>query len=238
VSRMRPTMLCCALLAASAHAIRTAEPELQVLADAVWVATPGNDGDSFAVRCGDHKLRVRLYFVDTPEVTTEGTGMESRVGVQRRYFGLARDEQVLACGRQASEFTRAALARPFTLYTAFTDARGEGDRVYAFVRTADGADLGEALVAAGLARAYGYSHAAPDGSPAAAVRERLARSEATARAASAGAWQAVPDAPARRARPPAPYARPPSGHPPPAAAPVVLLLVLVVVLAVCAGLWA
>ena len=37
----------------------------------------------------------------------------------------------------------AALAKPFTVHTAFADARGDGKhkRIYGFVTTADGEDL-------------------------------------------------------------------------------------------------
>lgn len=235
---MRPTLAALVWLAGVAYAGPSEQP-LQVLSNVVWVATPGNDGDSFAVRCGERALRVRLYFVDAPETTVVGEGMASRVAVQRRHFGLARDEQVTEFGHQASAFTRAALAQPFILYTALVDARGEGRRVYGFVRTSGGEDLGTALVSAGLARAYGYSHTGPDGSPVAAQRARLARSEADARAAGSGAWHAAPSPPSipasRQARAPGPQPRP--GYALPPAAPVVLLLVLVVVLAVWAGMW-
>jgi endonuclease YncB( thermonuclease family) len=150
---------------------------------------------------------------------------------------LARNEQVIEFGHQASAYSRAALSQPFTLYTAFTDARGEGDRIYAFVQTSDGLDLGTALVKAGLARAYGYVHAAPDGRPVAAVQTDLERSEEAARAAAVGVWKVaqqpvVPRPRKQNQKPVGPNSLPP------AAAPVVILLVLVVVLMVWAGLWA
>jgi endonuclease YncB( thermonuclease family) len=233
-----PLLLLLSPSAGTAAPARGGEPELQVLTNVVWVASQSNDGDSFSVRCGDRMLRVRLYLVDTPEVTLAGPGMPARVNLQRRHFGLARNEQVLEFGRQASTFSRAVLSQPFTLYTAFTDARGEGERFYAFVQTSDGRDLGTALVTAGLARAYGYGHAAPDGRPATAVHAELARAEAAARAAAVGVWkmaapQSVVPRPGKQKPKPAG-----SDSLPPAAAPIVILLVLVVVLMVWAGLWA
>lgn len=235
---MRPAIIIVffVFLAGAVCAARTVERGLLSFTNVVWLAAPGNDGDSFAVRCDDRTLRLRLYFVDTPEITLEGQGMAARVNTQRRYFGLAQNEQVFAFGCQASAFTRAALGQPFTICTTFTDARGEGGRIYAFVRTAEGFDLGTALVKAGLARAYGYGHTTPEGGSAAVARTSLRQSEAAAREAAVGVWRAVQKTGTPNINRQLPkIAR--STPFPPTAAPVVLLLVLVVVLVVCAGLW-
>src|SRR2546430_907125 len=71
-----------------------------------------NDGDSFHVILPDQKeLIFRLYFVDTPE---EERVYVDRVVEQASYFGISTDAAV-EIGREASEFTKRALARPFTI---------------------------------------------------------------------------------------------------------------------------
>jgi endonuclease YncB( thermonuclease family) len=90
---------------------------------------------------------VRLYFVDTPE---EERVYADRLAEQAAYFGISADA-VLEVGSKASEFTRRALARPFTIYTRSRRALGRSAnwRYYAIVVTADGRDLNELLVNAG-----------------------------------------------------------------------------------------
>ena len=55
----------------------------------------------------------RLYFVDTPE---EERVYADRIVEQAAYFGISTDAAV-EIGREASEFTKRALAKPFTTYT-------------------------------------------------------------------------------------------------------------------------
>jgi endonuclease YncB( thermonuclease family) len=135
----------------------------------------------------DHKEVVfRLYFVDTPE---EERVYADRIAEQAAYFGIKPDA-ALEAGRKASEFTRQALAKPFTIYTRWRLALGRSKllRYYAIVLTPDGRDLNELLVSAGLARIYGTRTPLPDGRDSRSYLARLAELEMQAKAARRGAW--------------------------------------------------
>jgi endonuclease YncB( thermonuclease family) len=121
-----------------------------------------NDGDSFHVILPDQKeLVFRLYFVDAPE---EERVYADRIAEQAAYFGISTDAAV-EIGREASEFTKEALAKPLTIYTRWRRALGRSAlwRYYAIVVTGDGHDLNELLVSNGLARIYGTRTPLPDG---------------------------------------------------------------------------
>ncbi len=155
------------LLALLAPLATRAEPlVLQVFSNVVLVADhPANDGDSFIVTAGGVRHHLRLYFADCPESRATQDADFKRVRDQRRYFGLTNEQKVIEYGRAASDFTKKALAKPFTVYTAFAGALGRSDdkRFYAFIRTASGQDLAEQLVRQGLARAYGTGRVTPEG---------------------------------------------------------------------------
>lgn len=125
----------------------------------------GNDGDSFMIEHGGKKQVMRLYYVDCPETHATTESDARRVREQARYFGVTEKTTVFKYGKEAGEFTERQLAKPFTVHTAYADARGRspGGRVFAFVTTADGRDLAGLLVENGLARSYGYRRALPDG---------------------------------------------------------------------------
>jgi endonuclease YncB( thermonuclease family) len=149
-----------------------------------------NDGDSFHVILPDRKeVILRLYFVDTPE---EESVYADRIAEQAAYFGITPDAAI-QIGREASEFTKQALTKPFTIYTRWRRALGRSAiwRYYAIVVTADGHDLNELLVSAGLARIYGTRTPLPDGRDSRTYLARLAESENEARAAKRGAWGKV-----------------------------------------------
>jgi len=113
-----------------------------------------NDGDSFHVILLDQKeLIFRLYFVDAPE---EERVYADRIVEQAAYFGISAYAAV-EIGREASEFTKLTLAKPFTIYTRWRRALGRSAlwRYYAIVVTTEGKDLNELLVSAGLARICG-----------------------------------------------------------------------------------
>jgi outer membrane murein-binding lipoprotein Lpp len=114
-----------------------------------------NDGDSFHVKADGKEYIFRLYEVDTPESETD-SDVASRIKEQSSYFGIS-EEDVLAKDKKAKEFSRDQLQQPFTVMTRFLDAMGRSrlPRNYAFIITADGEDLGQVLVANGLARAWG-----------------------------------------------------------------------------------
>ena len=144
-----------------------------------------NDGDSFHVKADGKEYIFRLYEVDTPE-SEKDAQIESRIEEQKAYFGLNSEESVLAWGKQAAEFSRDQLQRPFTVMTRFLDAMGRSDlpRNYAFIITADGEDLGQALVANGLARAWGQRAIGRE-----SVYDTLKGLESEAQRHKRGAWQ-------------------------------------------------
>jgi endonuclease YncB( thermonuclease family) len=165
--------------------------KIQVFSNVVQVLDhPANDGDSFMVDAGAVRHHLRLYFADCPESRATQDADFKRVRDQRRYFGLTNEQKVIEYGRQASDFTKKALAKPFTVYTAFASALGRSDdkRYYAFIRTADGQDLAELLVRQGLARAYGSGRETPDGIPQDEFMARLADLEAAAMLKRRGIW--------------------------------------------------
>ncbi len=139
--------------------------ELQLLDGVRLVENESNDGDSFLVMHGGREFPVRLYFVDCPETSADSETDARRVRGQTRYFGLAEHGVTLRFGREAREFTLGRLAQPFRLHTAYATAPGRSiaPRIYAFVETADGKDLGALLVEHGFARAYGVRRGTPGG---------------------------------------------------------------------------
>lgn len=164
---------------------------LQVFSNAVLVADhPANDGDSFLVTAGGVRHHLRLYYADCPESRATQDADFKRVREQRRYFGLTNETRVIDYGRQASAFSRQALARPFVFYTAFVNALGRSPdkRYYAFIRTADGQDLAEQLVRAGLARAYGMGRETPSGQPQGEYKAWMGDLEAAAMMKRRGVW--------------------------------------------------
>jgi DNA uptake protein ComE-like DNA-binding protein len=135
-------------------------------ADEQWVTYKGcrylpnaaNDGDSFHVRAAGREYIFRLYFVDAPETDLS---IPDRVAEQAKYFH-ATIQEALQIGIEAQRFTRQKLSRPFTIRTCKQDAQGRSrrPRYFAFVQT-DTADLGEQLIANGLARVYGAASGPP-----------------------------------------------------------------------------
>ena len=166
----------------------------------VLVPTDWADGDSFRVRTATGKtFTVRLYGVDCLEYHLRSDSDVRRLRAQRRYFGISeaggspKASVALAreYARKATERVRTLLAKPFTVWTAFTDGRGSSRyrRYYAFVVTADGRDLAEVLVSEGLARAYGVCRETPDGVSAREYRARLKDLELQAALRRVGIWE-------------------------------------------------
>jgi endonuclease YncB( thermonuclease family) len=156
-----------------------------VLNNCRLIANPANDGDSFHVSAGEREYVFRLYMVDAPE-TDEMT--PARLPEQAKYFGVT-VPQVIELGEEAKTFAREKLAEPFTVTTRMANAMGRssGERFYAFVQTKDG-DLGEQLVANGLARVHGKSATPPGVSSSATEREKLAQLEEEAKRRKIGGW--------------------------------------------------
>ena len=155
-------------------------------------ATEWGDGDSFLVRFSDgKKLTVRLYGADCMEMHVQNDATNARRLLdQRRWFGITDIAKAVSVGEQAKVATQSRLKKPFTVHTAFADARGDPrfSRVYAFITTAEGDDLAEWLVKEGWARAFGVSRERPDGTTANEWKEHLTDLELIAARRGAGAW--------------------------------------------------
>jgi competence protein ComEA len=167
--------------------------ELKTFTNVRLLENPSNDGDSFVVQAGDRQLHLRLYFVDCPESVATTDADAKRVREQARYFGITDAKKVFEYGHKAGAFTKQALAKPFIVYTAFADALGRsaGGRVYAFVIAADGKDLGQSLVEAGLGRTHGSKHAGPTGKSTVEIEKVLQNLEAGAMRQRKGIWAAT-----------------------------------------------
>ncbi len=150
-----------------------------------YLSNAANDGDSFHVRVADKEYIFRLYFVDTPETDTS---IPDRLTQQATYFHLD-DRQALQLGREAERFTRQKLSQPFTVRTCLQDARGRSrlPRYFAFVQIGS-TDLGESLVANGLARVYGAASDVPGMDRAEVEWRKLERLEGSAKEQRIGGW--------------------------------------------------
>jgi endonuclease YncB( thermonuclease family) len=161
------------------------EKDWIVLENCRLVPNKANDGDSFHIRANDIEYLVRLYFVDAPETASVGP---ARLIEQAEYFGIS-VPQVIEIGLNAKQFVEAKLSEPFTVVTRLAGGLGRSkvQRIYGFVRTND-ADLGEQLVANGLARIHGTSATPPGGSDSAAERQKLQELEREAKRQKLGGW--------------------------------------------------
>ena len=157
--------------------------------DCRYLPNAANDGDSFHVRAAGREYIFRLYFVDAPETDSANP---ARLIEQAKHFGIG-VPQVIEIGEGSKKFTREKLVEPFTVVTRMANAMGRSntERFYAFVQTKDG-DLGEQLVANGLARIYGRRVTPPEASSSAAERQKLEELEAEAKQHKLGGWATTP----------------------------------------------
>ena len=164
--------------------------ELQMFSNVKLINNPANDGDSFLVEANGKSFRVRLYFVDCPETSVSSKSDARRVREQTRYFGLTSAERTIHFGNEAKTFVDHILDKPFTVYTAFASALGRSakGRVYGFIITVDGKDLGSLLVKNGLARTHGIGRKTPDGVSRDEMIERLRDLEISAMLKRVGIW--------------------------------------------------
>lgn len=164
--------------------------ELKSIENATLIEASLNDGDSFKVKADGRELHLRLYYVDCLE-TTAGTDAElERIREQQYHFGLEDPAAVVRFGKQATEYIKQVLSKPFTVHTgyAFAPGRSATGRYYAFIETHDGRDLGHLLVEEGLARIHGKTRPAPDGTPSETVIEELQDMRSVAMLNRAGIW--------------------------------------------------
>lgn len=173
--------------------------ELIEIKNCELVRTDWADGDSFLVRSPQRgEFTVRLYGADCMEWHVTDPTDERRLREQRRYFGItyAREDTLASIqlakgfGKAAGEEVVALLSKPFTVHTAFADARGSGkhQRSYGFVITSGGQDLAADLVSKGLARAVGVARTTYDGRSQAEYKEHLRDLELRAASRSLGIW--------------------------------------------------
>lgn len=190
--RALPLLIPAALLLLTGFAATASAEDLQAHRDCEYVESDWADGDSFAVRFPDGRIRViRLYYVDCIETSASSTSDKRRLREQARYFGVEDVRKVVDYGDAATRFTAEALATPFTVYTAFANAMGRSgkQRYYGFVTTTDGRDLGRLLVDAGLARNHGLGRGTPAGTPLDEWDAHLGDIELAAAIDGVGVWE-------------------------------------------------
>lgn len=165
----------------SAAAAKWVKLEDAVLADGYM------DGDSFHIRHQNKDHIIRLYFVDTPETNKE---FEDRNADQASYFNLS-PTQVVPLGQKGKKFTQQMLrGEKFTVWTRWEDAMGSSSQPRYFGLVEVGKhDLGEMLVANGLARVYGASTVSPSGESIDSQFAKLRQLEKRAKAKRLGGWK-------------------------------------------------
>lgn len=153
--------------------------------------SPANDGDSFIVEADGKRMHLRLYYVDCTETSNRHDHDRRRLLEQTRYFGLENAGVAMHYGEVAKEFVEKQLSEPFTVITAYANARGAAgsNRIYAFVVTANGEYLDRLLVREGLARPKGVHRRTPDDIHHDEMWERLRDMEAAAIWHRRGIWK-------------------------------------------------
>ena len=197
-SSIGKSLACVLIIAAAAMAAvsgRAAEP-LREFKNCQLIDEPWADGDSFHVRFpevvgGARDHVVRLYYVDCPESVARLSSDVDRLREQTRYFGVKDPMRTMAIGKEAKAYVKAALSKPFTVWTRFANARGRAakPRVYGIVIPSDGRSLDEALVRNGFARNKGVRTGLPDGTTIEQHRERLDGLQTEAIMRNAGIWK-------------------------------------------------
>jgi len=165
-----------------------------------FIETQWGDGDSFLVENAKGKqFTLRLYGVDCLESHVHDDSDARRLRTQRRYFGISSFggdaatsiAEAKRLGAVAGDFVSNELKEPFSVITAFSDARGDGryKRYYGFITTSKGQDLGEQLVRLGHARAFGVNRSTIDGRSREEHKESLKDIEFQAAIRRVGAWK-------------------------------------------------
>ena len=149
------------------------------------------DGDSFRVQLNDgRQYTVRLYLVDSLETTASDTISQRRILEQAAHFGVRDPVKIIELGQEAKVTVEKLLEKPFTLHTSFGSALGrtKGGRIYGFLTTNQGQDLGSLLVELGYARAHGKLRTPPDGTKATEASNILSDRELIAMFHRRGIW--------------------------------------------------
>ena len=182
-----------ALFLAGCVAIPLSAAELVSIKNVTLIEADLNDGDSFKVNAADRELHLRLYYVDCLETTYNSKSVLDRIREQQYHFGLEDPHDVVRFGEQATGYVKKVLSKPFTIYTSYAQAPGRSAsfRLYAFVETHDGHDLGHLLIEQGLARIHGKTRPSPDGTQSHTVLEELQDLRTIALLNRAGIWQST-----------------------------------------------
>ena len=191
-----------AVLLLSLNLFTNAAEPLTHLEKCTLVKADWSDGDSFPIRTADGKeISIRLYGADCIEWHVTDETDARRLRAQRRYFGISNFgsspqssiEAAKGFGGKAAEEVARALAEPFSVHTAYSDARGDSryKRFYGFVTTAKGEDLATRLVSLGLARAFGVYREMPDGTTSQEYRASFQDIQLMAAKKGLGAWSAT-----------------------------------------------
>ena len=146
--------------------------ELETIENATLIEAGLNDGDSFKVKADGKELHLRLYYVDCLE-TTLGKADWNRILEQQYHFGLEDPVAVVRFGKQAAEYVKRVLSRPFTIHTSYAKAPGRSVATMPLSKPMTAVISGHLLVEQGLARIHGETRPAPDGTPSRFVRKEL-----------------------------------------------------------------
>ena len=179
-----------------------AQNKLERFENCQFIETDWCDGDSFHVEnASGKKFTIRLYGVDCVETHAQSKSDSTRLRSQRRYFGISNlggnsSTSIIAAkkmGNEARDYVIGELKEPFTVITAWADARGDGrfKRYYGFITTGKGHDLAEQLVRMGHARAYGVNRSTIDGRSQDELKESLKDLEFQAATRRLGIWKAT-----------------------------------------------
>ena len=125
------------------------------LTDQQMIKGPHNDGDSLMVQIDEEPVVFRLYYVDTVETSNQAA---ERRAAQVEAMGIESEKEArgMALAYAAKQATAAWLREPFDIITRWerVDPNSDNPSYRAFVKTSQG-DLGELLVAEGLAKVKG-----------------------------------------------------------------------------------
>ena len=179
-----------------------AQSKLERFENCQFIETDWCDGDSFRVKdASGKKFTIRLYGVDCVETHVQSNSDSTRLRSQRRYFGISNlggnsSTSIIAAkkmGNEARDYVIGELKEPFTVITAWADARGDGrfKRYYGFITTGKGHDLAEQLVRMGHARAYGVNRSTIDGRSQDELKESLKDLEFQAATRRLGIWKST-----------------------------------------------
>ena len=165
----------------------------KTLRDCTYVPNESaNDGDSFWVQYKGKKLKIRLYFVDTPETGDGEDWAVARLNDQAEYFN-SDPKTMLRIGLQAKKFTQKLLSKSdgFIVYTKMEEAMGRGKQRYYAMVEIDGRFLSERLTEEGYVRINKktmISGLLPNQMTAEKYESHLHRLEQQARREGLGAW--------------------------------------------------